>query len=215
MNTQTVLLIILAVLISLGLVLFQYFYRTKKIGKLSIFLSFLRFLGVFGLLLLLINPKFSKNEYSLEKTNLILLADNSSSVAKFGSDIVHTLNKIRNDNDINRRFNIQSFSFGSTLNDSDSLHFDERNSNLSNSLSSLNEIFGNSNTVTVVITDGNQTIGQDYTFTARNYKSPLFPLTIGDTTTYEDVRISQINVNKYAFLKEIYFCVNAGRSIIK
>ncbi|WP_446051389.1 FeoB-associated Cys-rich membrane protein, partial [Zobellia laminariae] len=66
MNTQTILFIILAAIVSLALVLFQYFYKNKRKGKLSIALAFLRFIAFFCGFLLLINPKFTKNEYTTE-----------------------------------------------------------------------------------------------------------------------------------------------------
>ena len=73
MDIQTVLLVILAAFLALGIVLFQYYYKTKTSGKLTILLSFLRFLAFFGVFVLLINPKFIKNEYRLEKSDLIVL----------------------------------------------------------------------------------------------------------------------------------------------
>src|SRR5690606_32150419 len=80
MNIQTLVLILIAAILALGLVLFQYYYRTKRRDKQSFVLSFLRFLALFGTLLLLINPKFTKEEFTVEKPDLILLMDNSSSI---------------------------------------------------------------------------------------------------------------------------------------
>ena len=65
MDKITVLLIILAAIMALGIVVFQYFYRVNKRKELSIILSVLRFISLFGLFLLIINPKFSKAVYSL------------------------------------------------------------------------------------------------------------------------------------------------------
>ena len=53
----------------------------------------------------------------------------------------------------------------------------------------------------LLITDGNQTFGNDYEYGANQYEHPIFPAVIGDTLTYSDLRIDQLNVNKYAFLK--------------
>ena len=78
MEIRTVLLIVLAAIAALTIVFYQYFHKTRKRGKLSIILASLRFCALFSGLLLLINPKFKKNEYSLEKTNLIVLVDDSS-----------------------------------------------------------------------------------------------------------------------------------------
>ena len=53
----------------------------------------------------------------------------------------------------------------------------------------------------MLITDGNQTYGNDYQFSFNNYKQPIYPIILGDTITYTDLRIQQFNVNRYAFLK--------------
>ena len=51
----------------------------------------------------------------------------------------------------------------------------------------------------ILITDGNQTIGTSYEFL--NTKQPIYPIVIGDTTKYVDVKITQLNVNKYSYIK--------------
>ncbi|MGB5482860.1 MAG: VWA domain-containing protein, partial [Eudoraea sp.] len=71
-------------------------------------------------------------------------------------------------------------------------------------LSSLNEIFAGSNTAILMLTDGNQTLGEDYEFSGGRQKFPIYPLVVGDTTSYQDIRIDQVNTNKYAFLKNKY-----------
>ncbi len=204
MEIKTVLFIILAAITALFIVLFQYYHKAKRKGNLSIILSFLRFSGLFGLFLLLINPKFSKNEYTLEKTNLIVLSDNSSSVSTSQSEIRAILKKINENNSFPDRFNVEHYRFGAALNTSDSLSFKEKNTNITSSLTALNEIYANTKTAIVLLTDGNQTLGADYGFYGRQSKFPVYPIAIGDTTTYEDIRVDRVNTNKYAFLKNKY-----------
>lgn len=50
------------------------------------------------------------------------------------------------------------------------------------------------------MTDGNQTMGSDYVYSFPN-KTTVYPVVLGDTTTFLDLKINQINVNKYAFHK--------------
>ena len=203
MQIQTVLFILLAAIVALALVLFQYYYKNKRKGKLQIILSFLRFLAIFGTLLLIINPKFTKNEYTLEKTNLVLLVDNSSSMtsedkAKVISDLSSLKNKMESSSE---SFNILNYRFGAELSTSDSLGFTEKSTNISKALAGLNEIFTGTNTAVVLFTDGNQTRGEDYEFYGKRQKFPIYPVVLGDTTKYDDISISQINANRYAFLK--------------
>lgn len=201
MDIITVLLIILAAITAMGIVVFQYFYRVNKRKDLSIILSFLRFISLFGLFLLLINPKFSKEVYSLEKPTLIVLTDNSSSVAPFKEAIVRITNSIKESGAIAEQFNLSEYRFDGSLNESDSSNFDGKNTDIAKALSSIGDIYSNTNSAILMITDGNQTLGRDYEFYANSEKLPVYPIVVGDTTTYEDVRIDQVNTNRFAFLK--------------
>ncbi|WP_226968083.1 VWA domain-containing protein [Zobellia roscoffensis] len=204
MNTQTILFIILATIVSLALVLFQYFYKNKRKGRLSVALAFLRFVTFFSGFLLLINPKFTKNKYITEKANLIVLSDNSSSVASYKSTIQQVIEGLEKSDELNNRFSIREYNFGATLKDNDSLDFEEKNTNISKALSVLKEVYSATNSAIVLITDGNQTIGRDYDFQNEQQQFPVYPIAVGDTTRYEDVAISQVNTNRYAFLKNKY-----------
>jgi hypothetical protein len=51
-----------------------------------------------------------------------------------------------------------------------------------------------------LITDGNQTSGNDYVYSF-DANNKVFPLVVGDTTTFLDLKVNQLNVNKYAFHK--------------
>jgi len=200
---QTVLFILLAVLVAFVLVLFQYYYKNKRNGKLQVVLSFLRFLALFGTLLLFINPKFAKNEYSLEKANLVLLTDNSTSITpEDRSQVIANLALFKNNtSSLSEKFNIVNYNFGADLTDFDSLSLTEKSTNISKALSSLNEIYTGSNTAIILFSDGNQTIGEDYEFYGKRQKFPIYPIVLGDTTKYDDILIRQVNTNKYAFLK--------------
>lgn len=203
MQIQTVLFLLLAAIVALALVLFQYYYKSKRRGKLQVILSFLRFLAIFGTLLLFINPKFKKNEYTLEKTNLVLLADNSTSmISKDKAQVISDLSSLRKKAEaLSEKFNILNYRFGSDLSNSDSLGLVEKSTNISKALAGLNEIFTGTNTAVVLLTDGNQTIGEDYEFYGKRQKFAIYPVVLGDTTKYDDLAINQINANRYAFLK--------------
>ena len=204
MQIQTVLLIILSAIIALGIVLFQYYYKNKPKGKLSLLLAILRFITFFCAFLLLINPKFTKNEYHTEKANLIVLTDNSSSVGPYQKDVVTIVDKLRGSESLNDRFNVKNYSFGSSLKASDSLSFDDKGTDITSALSGLKEIYSTTNSVVILISDGNQTLGHDYGFYGEKQNFPIYSIAVGDTTHYEDIAITQVNTNRYAFLKNKY-----------
>ncbi len=168
MLVQTILFIVLSGIIALLLALFQYAYRSK-FNKLNALFIFLRFVTYFSILLLLINPKFEKIKYYNEKPNLVLAIDNSSSIKFLEQDdnVKNLIQVIKGNKELNNKFNIDYFSFGTELRNLDTIEFDDRRTNLSGVFSDLDQIYKNSVSPTLLVSDGNQTYGYDYEFTAR------------------------------------------------
>ncbi|WP_226293955.1 vWA domain-containing protein [Aquimarina algicola] len=203
MQTQTILLIIVAFVISLLVALFQYIYKSEQRKKNSFFFASLRFLSVFALLLLLINPTFKQNTYFVEKPTLVVAVDNSSSIQhldqeKFVGQFVQELD----DNEtLKERFDLKYYSFSDKLNDSLHLSFDQKQTNIAQALEELDQIYKNTTAPIVLLTDGNQTYGRDYQYSTNGHKQNLYPVVSGDTTFVVDTKIQQLNVNRYAYLK--------------
>ncbi|MEM9076236.1 MAG: VWA domain-containing protein [Bacteroidota bacterium] len=202
MDIRTLLLIILAVIAALTIVFYQYFFKARRKGSLRIILASLRFVVLFGAFLLLINPKFVDKEYFLEKSNLILLLDDSASMLKSSrtEDIQNYIAEIRDDDALQERFSQFQFKFGPQLDESDSLSFQQGNTNIANALLKTNELFINGNNTVVLLSDGNQTLGRDYEFLNLKENVQVNSIVVGDTTAYADISIGQVNTNTYAFL---------------
>ncbi len=203
MSSETLIYIILAGIIALGLALFQYFTKNKSMSKLNMLFSFLRFLSVFAVLLLIINPSFDQIKIVIEKPNLIVAIDNSSSVSHLKQDrsVLEFVENIKNNNDLKNKFNINYYTFGESLNASDSITFSDKQTNISKAFTQLNQVYKQTTSPTLLVTDGNQTYGNDYQFSSNSYKQPVYSIILGDTITYTDLKIQQLNINKYAYLK--------------
>tara|TARA_R110000765_G_scaffold101764_5_gene190144 strand:+ start:2591 stop:4618 length:2028 start_codon:yes stop_codon:yes gene_type:complete len=201
MESKTILYIILAAIVALGIVVFQYIYKQKAKSKIYLLLAFLRFVGIFGLLLLLINPQFAQKTYTLEKPNLVILADNSTSITEKGEELKEIISKIKASKKISNRFKIADYKFGSDLNILDSLSFQAKNTNIYKSLSSLKDVYAREQMVALVLSDGNQTIGEDYSNFKTDRNNTIYSIVLGDTTKYKDISVGPIQTNKYAFLK--------------
>ena len=80
----------------------------------------------------------------------------------------------------------------------DTFSFDENQTDISIPLKRISRIQKNTTNPILLISDGNQTLGNDYQYV--KIKEPVFPIVVGDTSTYKDVKISQINVNRYSFI---------------
>ena len=203
MQTETILYILIAGITALSLALFQYLYKSKLKSNLKYILTALRTVAIFALLLLLINPKFESYTYFDEKPTLVVAVDNSESISYLKQDAsANTIvNRLKTNPELNDRFNIQTFRFGRAVGSLDSLDFKERQSNISRALKQFGEVYDNQTAPIVLVTDGNQTYGSDYSYIAKGIKQPVYPVILGDSVIYSDVSIKQLNVNRYVFLK--------------
>ena len=202
MQTETILYVIIAGIAALLLALFQYLYNSKK-SNLNKLFSFLRFITIFSVFLLLINPKFEQTKFFNEKPNLIVAIDNSESIKHLNQiqNVEQLLSNLKQNESLNEKFNIEYYKFGKDLVPLGSLEFDENQSNIANVFTGFSQIYKNTVSPTLLITDGNQTYGKDYEFSSAQYKQSIFPIILGDTIIHSDLKIQQLNVNKYAYLK--------------
>lgn len=169
---------------------------------MTLLLAFLRFFSVFGLLLLLINPIITRKTTETVKTPLPIVIDNSASMADLKSDkeALELFNKLKSNSDLADKFDVQTYQFDEDFLPSDTVNFKGKQSNIDVVAKNLKNIYKNQTFPTVLISDGNQTSGEDYVFTF-NPQNKVYPLVVGDTTTYLDLKVTQLNVNKYAFHK--------------
>nr|WP_293295257.1 VWA domain-containing protein [Allomuricauda sp.] len=206
MELSTVLLIVLAIAAALALVYFQYYHKDPRKGSLKFILAALRFVTLFCGLLLLVNPKFVNRDYFIEKANLILLVDHSESMQEASSEgeIYQAIQQIKQNEAINERFAVHQYGFGDIVSVTDSIRFDQGNTDLSKALTTVNDVFVNGNNVIALFSDGNQTLGKDFEYINLKDNLTVNPVIVGDTTQYEDIAVGFINVNKYAFLRNTF-----------
>ena len=203
MTTQTVLYIIIAIIISILLAVFMYGYKTKFSKSTKWIYGSLRFVTIFSVLLLLINPIFKTETFSLIKPKLPILIDNSESISELNQtvNVSDFIKSLKSNKDINKKFELSFYTFGNEFKINDSLTFNEKNTNISEALSLINQLFKDEVAPTILITDGNQTLGNNYEYNSINFKNSIYPIVIGDSTKYLDLKIEQLNTNRYAFLK--------------
>ena len=201
MQTTTIIYLIGALLFSIAVSWFLYFYKSKELRKVDYFLFGLRATSLFLLVLILINPTIERQEFINQKPILSVLVDNSSSVKHFKSEkkVIDFVNLIEKNSAINNKFDVQFFKFGDHITSLDSLSFIENQTNIYKAIDRVEALQKNTVAPVVLISDGNQTTGNLYPQikTSKN----IFPLIIGDTIPKSDLRITQVNVNKYSYLK--------------
>lgn len=203
MDKLTITYITIAAITALLLALFQYLYKSKLKSNLKYVLTALRTISIFGILLLLINPKFESFTYFDEKPTLVVAVDNSESVSYLKQDekAREVVAALQNNSELKDRFDIQAYSFGKSVTTLDTLNFNERQSNLALTLKQFGDVYANQMAPIVVLSDGNQTYGSDYSYIAKGVKQPIYSVILGDSTVYSDLSIKQLNVNRYVYLK--------------
>ena len=219
MNSSTIILLLLSVVIAGGLSYFQYFFKAKSKSKYGLLLVFLRFLSIFGILLLFINPIISRKTIEVIKTPLPIFLDNSASVKDLKADkqALEVFKNLSENKALQDKFEVQTYQFDTDVLPADSITFTGKQTRLDLVAKNLKSVYKSQQFPTVLITDGNQTSGEDYVFSFDSDKK-VYPITVGDTTTFMDLKVTQLNVNKYAFHKnkfpvEVFLNYNGTKSV--
>lgn len=210
--------VLAAILIS-SITVYFFYWRPKKESKRNALISsFLRGFALFLILLLIFDPKIKVPSQLIEKSNLLVLIDQSSSAIKHNKDSVtrSIKNYIENDNDLNNNFNISYYSFAKDIEVFGENTVVPSETNIYQALSNMNELFRKNRNAIVLLSDGNQNKGINYTYAPNNI--PVFPIVLGDTTAQIDLLIDKINVNKYSFIGqkfplEVFVQYDGKRSI--
>ena len=202
MTTSTVLLLIAAAFVALALSYYQYIFKAGKKGKLHFFLAFLRFFTWFSIFLLLINPVITRRAYETVKTPLPILVDNSLSVKELGQDsISETIyKKLSDSKELKDKYDVQLFTFDDGFESIKQPDFEGTQTHIDLAAQNLKQLYRKSNYPVVLLTDGNQTLGNDYVYSFSE-NTAVYPIVLGDTVMYPDLKVDQVNVNKYALLK--------------
>ena len=219
MTTSTILLLLLSVIISGAVAFYHYLFKADNQNKTNWLLAFLRFISVFSLLLLLINPVISRKKIETNKIPLAIVADNSRSITELKANDIEkeVFEKLTSNSALKEKFEIQTYSFDEEFFAAKPLDFKGNQSNIDNVATNLKQLNKNAYYPVVLLTDGNQTIGNDYMYSFQE-TATVFPVVLGDTTTTFDLKINQLNANKYAFLKnkfpvEVFLQYNGSKAI--
>ena len=165
----------------------------------------IRALVVTLIALLLVAPLVKTISYSPQKPLIIIAQDNSQSITLFskafpsGEGLGGTLSRLKQE--LGDKYEVQEFNFDGKLHNGLSNKFDGRQTNISSALSQLNDRFVNQNIGALVLaTDGLYNQGSDPQYEAKNFKTSIYTIALGDTTPKRDLLIGNVSYNKTAFL---------------
>ncbi|WP_213523440.1 hypothetical protein [Nonlabens sp.] len=200
---MTVFWIFIAAVVAALIALFQYGYiGASKNTIRKPWFALLRFITVFCILLLLISPRFDSKTYESILPQLVIMVDNSKSIDYLEASprIQKDLQVLQENKALNSKFEMQVFQFSNAIQPFDSLSFDQPDTDLNKAIEQPQKLFKDRNKAIVILTDGHQTTGSSYAYASVGDKTSLYPVIYGDTTSYADVQISNINVNRYSYL---------------
>ncbi|AZQ44406.1 hypothetical protein [Nonlabens ponticola] len=199
---MTYIWIILAAIVAVLIALFQYGFLVKSNKKKQPWFAVLRAITVFSILLLLLAPQFESTTYTDVKPQMAIVVDDSRSIEKLGASalIDQDLQVLMNDQEWLDDYDVSLYKMGDDITLADSLSFNQDQTDLDNAITKVQRLNASRNKAIVMMTDGNQTIGSSYKYTVLDKNTHLYSVVYGDTTSYADIKITQINVNKFSYL---------------
>ncbi|HTH82680.1 MAG TPA: hypothetical protein VL490_07075 [Mucilaginibacter sp.] len=191
----------------LGLLYAWLMYRqpVNLSDKFRYMLSTLRAIAVFIIALLLISPLVRSVNYQQQKPLILIAQDNSQSISAFHpagfnpGAFVDELGKLKQL--LGDGYEVHEFNFGRDLGNGLSKSFNAKQTNIAAVLHQLNDRYVNQNIGALVLaTDGVYNQGSDPQYEARNFKTNIYTIALGDTVPKRDLLIGNVNYNKTAFL---------------
>lgn len=160
------------------------------------------------LLLLLLNPFYQSEQTSFEKSEIMVLLDNSASVSvqkgEYSGDQSYRQVIEQLGIQDSSRVSYRSYTIGSSVRPSspDSLTFDDAETNLYRAIESVKnrerEIKG-----AILISDGIFTQGRNPIFEAGNLSVPIMTVAVGDTVQQQDLIVEEVVSNATGYVNTL------------
>ena len=170
--------------------------------------------------LLLVSPLIKSVSYQPQKPVILIAQDNSQSVKLFASPASPKSSPKERTSDslsagegrgeaalaqlktqLGDGYEVHEFNFDKGLRDGLSNTYNGKQTDISSALHQLNERFVNRNIGALILaTDGLYNLGTDPQYEARNIKTSIYTIALGDTTPRRDLLIGNISYNKTAYL---------------
>jgi hypothetical protein len=197
--------------LALGLFYAWLLYRQPvNLGKKFRYLLFAaRAVVVTMIALMLLAPLIKSVSYNPQKPLVLVLQDNSQSIKLFKKNqeaasnspdsFVDDLSALKKQ--LGNDYDVREFHFNRDVADRLTKDFTGKQTDIAKALHQLNERFVNQNIGALVLaTDGLYNQGSDPQYEAKNFKTAIYTVALGDTVAKRDLLIGNINYNKTAFL---------------
>jgi len=168
-------------------------------------LGVFRFVSLFVLTFLLLEPLLEYAKTKVERPIVVLLKDNSSSVLANRDSVEYASlyeAKMKEVSDnLSQEFEVVSYSFGKQLSENDLLNFAENGTNLSAVFSEVQQRYYNRNLGAIVLaSDGIYNQGSNPIYSVKEFKNvPVNTVLLGDSSQQKDSWIENVFHNKIAY----------------
>ncbi|GHV33978.1 hypothetical protein FACS1894178_0590 [Bacteroidia bacterium] len=164
-------------------------------------LTILRFFACFTILVLLLSLFVRIEKKEVRKPDLVLLHDNSESLKNIKNQDEWLKNWMDFSKQLEKKYNIIHLNFGKNISSENEMNFSEKNTDISNALQEVRKRYGGKNLSALVLaSDGIITSGEHPIAAVQNISVPIYSIALGDTTTFQDLFIQNIDHNRYAYL---------------
>lgn len=163
----------------------------------------LRSIVVFLTLLLLLVPVFTITSNQTQKPIVLLLQDDSRSIATaLGKDSTTYRKNIQDlTSRLSGKYKVVTWAFGNTIQSDSLFRYHQPATDISAALARAQEFYGLQNLGAVILaTDGRFNQGANPLYQQLSLQSPLYTVAIGDSAQQKDIRISQVYANKVVSL---------------
>ncbi len=173
-------------------------------------MSLARFLVVSGIAFLLLSPLLKSRTIEQVNPYIVVVQDNSESVAQ---GFAKTADSSAYFNQLGamvksweeKDFTVETYSFGeqmsATKNDSLQLPFNQKVTNISNTLNELYNKYSHQNVGAIVLaSDGIYNQGNNPIYSNAQLTTPIYAIALGDTTPQRDLLVEKVLHNRIAYL---------------
>lgn len=199
-------LCVLAGIIYAGALYFRDRFNRNYGSQLAALLGVIRFAAVTILCFFLLRPLLRSTKITVDKPIVLIAQDNSESIA-IGKDSAfyrnEYLQQIRNlAAAFGDSYEVQTCTFGDHIRDGlDSINFSEKQTDFSELFNDVyNRYSGRNLGALIIASDGLYNRGANPVYGYKKLNVPVYTIGLGDTTSYRDLLIKEVAVNRLAYL---------------
>jgi len=193
-----------------GLIFSSALYLRDQLTKdfhpaIKLIVSIFRFIAIGVLAFFLLEPLIKNAFIETEKPIVVIAQDNSESIKIKGDSTFYNLTFPSELDELTtsleEKFEVATFTFGSEVKDGLNLDYSEKQTDYSQLFDEIYARYSNRNLGAVIIgSDGIYTKGKNPLYSNTKLKTPIYTISLGDTTKFKDLLIKEVAHNRLAYL---------------